>query len=199
MSTKQAEAEVTDTWILTYTGRKFWADNPKVESICIEDIAHALSLICRFNGHCERHYSVAQHCLVGYGLHRDMSPEIRLYILLHDAAEAYMCDIPRPIKPLIKDYKGLHDRLLDTIFEYAELPKMPDDVAKIVHEFDNRVVVTEAEQLFGDRFSVFKSCFDYDVEPYKNVDLMLDSAPKDIEEYFTYAYLMLQELRKAST
>lgn len=48
-------------WIQTFTGRRFWPLDPRPEDVCIEDIAHALSLKCRFGGHCTRFYSVAEH------------------------------------------------------------------------------------------------------------------------------------------
>ena len=82
-------------WIQTYTGIQFWPLDPRPEEIDIRDIAHALSNQCRFAGHCERFYSVAEHsvrvswlCPVKDGL----------WGLLHDAAEAYLVDLPRPIK-----------------------------------------------------------------------------------------------------
>ena len=86
---------MTDRWILTYTGRQFWPFNPRPEDICIEDIAHALSCLCRFGGHTTEFYSVAQHSvLASLCVH----PSYKLEALLHDASEAYLVDVPRPIK-----------------------------------------------------------------------------------------------------
>lgn len=82
-------------WIQTYTGKKMFPLAPKREDICIEDIAHALSMKCRFNGHCNLFYSIAQHSLIVASL---VKPELRLAALLHDAAEAYLPDFCRPIK-----------------------------------------------------------------------------------------------------
>lgn len=86
-------------YIQTYTGKKFHPFDPKPEEICIEDIAHSLAHICRFNGHTEFFYSVAQHSLIVAHLLKDESPLTQLLGLLHDAAEAYIGDIPAPIKP----------------------------------------------------------------------------------------------------
>lgn len=86
-----------EPWILTYTGRKFWPLEPKAADVCIEDIAHALSNICRFNGMAKNFYSVAQHSwLVSYLVHEDTA----LSGLVHDAAEAYIGAMVAPTKQL---------------------------------------------------------------------------------------------------
>lgn len=101
------------TWIQTYTGRRFDLDNPDPADVDRVDIAHALSLICRFGGHTETHYSVAQHSLVvadflstpTLGPH--ITPRLQLYAVLHDAAEAYIGDVTRPLKALLPEYAGI--------------------------------------------------------------------------------------------
>src|SRR5271165_4859950 len=84
-------------WIQTYTGKKFFPMDPKPEDICIEDIAHSLSMICRFTGHSREFYSVAQHSVYVSEL---CSEQWMLHGLLHDAEEAYTNDLARPIKRL---------------------------------------------------------------------------------------------------
>lgn len=89
-------------WIQTYTGRQFWPLDPKPEEVCIEDIAHALSQQCRYAGHTIRFYSVAQHSVeIALRVPRAAA----LWGLLHDAAEAYLVDLPRPVKYLMPAYK----------------------------------------------------------------------------------------------
>ena len=91
---------MTETWMDTFTGKRIDVLRVKADDICIEDIAHSLALQCRFNGHCPRFYSVAEHSVrvselcekIGYGR------EDCLMALLHDAAEAYLGDIIRPVK-----------------------------------------------------------------------------------------------------
>lgn len=82
-------------WIETYTGRKVYPLEPERSEFCIEDIAHALAMTCRFNGHCSEFMSVAQHCCFV----SDLCPaELRLAGLMHDAAEAFLGDVVSPIK-----------------------------------------------------------------------------------------------------
>lgn len=93
-------------WMQTYTGRQFWPLDPRADEVCIEDIAHALSLQCRFAGHCRVFYSVAEHSvrvsdlLASQGARREMV----LWGLLHDASEAYLVDLPRPVKRCVQGY-----------------------------------------------------------------------------------------------
>ncbi len=82
-------------WIQTATGRQAWPLDPRPEDVDIADIAHALSQICRFTGHCHEFYSVAQHAVL---VSLNVPPEHAAWALLHDAAEAYIGDISRPLK-----------------------------------------------------------------------------------------------------
>ena len=82
-------------WIETYTGKKFFLLNPRVEDIDILDIAHGLSLQCRWTGQCKFHYSIAQH---SYYCSLLGPKEEALERLLHDASESFMGDMNRPLK-----------------------------------------------------------------------------------------------------
>ncbi len=102
----------------TYTGKKI---NPLAileEDICIEDIAHALSLVCRGNGHIKYFYSVAQHCIncANEAAARGYEDREVLSCLLHDAAEAYISDLITPIKDQLQIYSEIEDKILQTIF-----------------------------------------------------------------------------------
>ena len=89
------------TWIITHSGRKFDLANPNADMVDPTDIAHSLSMQCRFNGHTSSFYSVAQHCC----LVADLVPaEHQLAALLHDATEAYVGDMVRPLKEGMRDY-----------------------------------------------------------------------------------------------
>ena len=95
--------EYNGHWITTYTGKKFHYLNPQREEVDIRDIAHALALTCRFGGHCRGYYSVAEHSIRVANI---VPNHYKLHALLHDAGEAYVPDIPRPIKydyPVMKE------------------------------------------------------------------------------------------------
>jgi hypothetical protein len=82
----------------TFSGREVWPLDPRPEDLCIEDIAHALALQCRFGGHTRQHYSVAEHSVRGLEALPNRVPSSERAFLLHDAAEAYLVDIPSPLK-----------------------------------------------------------------------------------------------------
>ena len=130
-------------WILTRTGIQFWPLDPRVEEIKIEDIAHALAMQCRFSGHCAHHYSVAQHSVI---VSANAPAEAALWGLLHDAAEAYLVDLPRPIKrysELGSIYKTLEARIMRCIAEKFNLGPEPDCLTLL----DDRALMTEKRDI----------------------------------------------------
>ena len=100
--------------IRTFTGKMINVFEPDPELICIEDIAHALSNLCRFGGHTRQFYSVAEHSLLVANL---VSHKHKLAALLHDASEAYLVDIPSPIKYFIPKYREYEENLMLAIAE----------------------------------------------------------------------------------
>lgn len=105
-------------WIQTFTGKKFYPLDPRPKDICIEDIAHALSLTCRFNGHSKVFYSVAEHSTRMSSANLLGDPK---WFLMHDAAEAYLSDIPSPIKPMLPEFKEIENHILSVIGETFKL------------------------------------------------------------------------------
>ena len=85
----------TGNWMQTFSGMKYYPHDPRPEDFKIEDIAHALSMLCRYNGQCQEFMSVGQHSVL---MSYYVSKENALWALLHDASDAYMGDMIRPIK-----------------------------------------------------------------------------------------------------
>lgn len=101
-----------DPVIRTATGKWFNCFKPDIETICIEDIAHSLSNQCRFGGHLPHFYSVAQHSILTATL---VPEEHKLAALLHDASEAYLIDVPRPVKKHLTNYHEIENTIMKLI------------------------------------------------------------------------------------
>lgn len=130
------------TWIQTYTGKQVWPLNPRVEDVCVEDVAHALANQCRFTGHTRQFYSVAQHSFLA----SDHCPEAPLWALLHDAAEAYLCDVSRPVKGYLTNYREAEERLERVIAEKFGLPWPMPEAVKVI---DLKLLATERRDLMN--------------------------------------------------
>ena len=135
------------SWIQTYTGRAFWPLDPRSEEVHEDDISHALAQICRFGGHTKFFYSVAEHCvLVSEWVESVAGPYDALWGLLHDAPEAYIGDMVRPIKRLLPKYIEADENLLEVIcYKWGLEPGMPE----VVREADNRILLDERNKLFN--------------------------------------------------
>lgn len=142
-------------WCQTFTGRQFWPLDPRAEDLDVRDIAHALACQNRFAGHARQPYSVGEHSLrVMYAL--DLEPslglrrgnELRLAALLHDATEAYLVDVPRPVKrsPELAGYREAEERLARVIEQWARLPAGILDAPE-VKRADAVLLMTEARDL----------------------------------------------------
>lgn len=105
--------------IRTFTGKNLDVFNPDPEMICIEDIAHALAQTPRFAGHLPYFYSVAHHSVMCAEEFQNLNMPAGdiLAALMHDASEAYLTDIPRPIKKRLPEYKKIEDGLMKVISE----------------------------------------------------------------------------------
>lgn len=132
-------------WMQTFTGRAFYPLDPRAEDVDPVDIAHALSMLCRYGGHTQRFYSVAEHCVL---MSRKVAPEHALAALLHDATEAYVGDVIRPIKHSLPDYCTIEDRVALAIAERFGIdPHLPAEV-KLA---DTRILLDERVAVLGPR------------------------------------------------
>lgn len=129
--------------IETFTGVLIDPFNPKEELIHIEDIAHALSNVCRFAGHCNTFYSVAEHSVECSYL---VPEEHALSALLHDATEAYMVDMPTPLKNRLPKYMEKEDQLMKVIYKKFNL-KYP--LSQEVKKADKEMLIKEFESYKG--------------------------------------------------
>jgi uncharacterized protein len=130
-------------WMQTYTGRAFYVMSPAAEDIDPVDVAHALALICRYGGHVNRFYSVAEHCVL---MSHAVAPENGLWALLHDATEAYVGDMIRPLKHAMPTYREAEDRLMTVICDRFGLDHACPDEVKAA---DNRILRDERAALMA--------------------------------------------------
>lgn len=131
--------EYQDHFITTFTGHKFHYLSPSLEEIDIRDIAHALSMTCRFGGHCREYYDVASHSIFVSNL---VQQKHKLSALLHDAHEAYLHDVPRPIKRDMPQYKIMADNIQRVINEKYGL-----EMNEEIKHADEVMLATEARDL----------------------------------------------------
>src|SRR5690625_606175 len=135
--------------INTFTGVKFYPLDPRENEIKTEDIGHALSLLSRANGHCTHFYSVAQHSLycAEEAKRRDYSIRVQLGCLLHDASEAYISDIARPVKKELINYIKIEKKLQKVIFQAYGLSDLTSDELQCIKEIDDAMLSYEMQVL----------------------------------------------------
>ena len=130
-------------YIVTAGGRKFWPLSPRIEDLDLGDIANALAKKCRWGGHTNTFYSVAEHCV---RVAKILPPELRLWGLLHDAGEAYLPDLCRPIKQSYPQLVEAEERILDLVAVKWGLPR---EMPARVKWADDTLLVTEARDLMN--------------------------------------------------
>jgi uncharacterized protein len=127
--------------IMLHSGRLFDLVNPEANEITIEDIAHGLAHTCRYTGQCNWFYSVAQHSVL---VSQVVAPEFAFAALMHDAAEAFIGDISRPLKSLLSEYRTLEEKVEQAIFKRFGLAwPVPEEVRKA----DDAVMLAEMKVL----------------------------------------------------
>jgi 5'-deoxynucleotidase YfbR-like HD superfamily hydrolase len=139
------------SWMQTYTGKKFYVSEPAKTDFDLGDIAHALSNQCRFGGHTKHFYSVAQHSLFVADIVKASGGNLvqELWGLMHDATEAYMVDIPTPLKLTLDGYEERENQVMLLIASRLYIPHHGEEglLPAVVKIADRVAVVTEARQL----------------------------------------------------
>ncbi len=141
-----------DHMITTYSGFRFDPLAPDPELIRIGDIAHALSLLCRGNGHVQRFWSVAQHCICcAREAHaRGLGDRMTLICLLHDSGECFLSDVPSPLKDSLAGYQEIESRLMDVIYVRFLGSKLTGEEHRMMKELDRAFLWYDLEYLLRD-------------------------------------------------
>lgn len=168
-------------WMQTFTGKRFYPLDPRPEDIDPRDIAHALSLLCRYNGHIDRFYSVAEHCVL---MSRVMPNDtLALEALLHDGSEAYCGDMVRPLKHTAEmaPYRVAEDRVMDALAIRFGLSTDASGVhhkSPEVQDADTRILLTERTALMNN----YKASDRWSVDGMAALDVTIEAWNPDVAE-----------------
>lgn len=177
------------SFIQTLSGKRFDYINSTADDVDIEDIANALSNICRFAGYVPEFYSVAQHSVLCSQI---VPPEFAFEALMHDAAEAYCQDIPQPLKRLLPDYKRIED-LVDGLIRAKY--NLPFDMSPVVKYADLTMLATERRDLEiddGTRWAIL------DGIPCSDLIQIIPQRPGQAYGLFMNRFNELMEIRKCA-
>ena len=131
--------EQTESCISTGSGRFFDLLRPEEYDYDIEEIAGALSNLCRYTGHVNRFYSVAEHSVL---VSRLLPDKLALAGLLHDASEAFVGDVSSPLKRLLPEYRKIEENIQEAIARHFNVPyPFPHEI----HEADKRMYWNERQ------------------------------------------------------
>jgi len=130
-------------WMQVASGRPFWPFDPRADEVHLDDIAHGLSMLCRFGGHTKRFYSVAEHSVWCSLI---VPREHAMQALMHDATEAYCVDIPRPLKRGLSNYAEIEAGIWEAVCERFGLVR---DLHESVKVADNAMCLAEARQIMS--------------------------------------------------
>lgn len=159
-------------WVQTFTGKAFWPLDPRPEEVCIEDIAHHLSMKARYNGGCHTFYSVAEHSIL---VAQCVPPEFRFAALLHDASETYLPDVAGPIKPHIPGWREIEDRVDQAIATRFGIPWPIEPLIKF----------TDYRILHNERLAVLSEGPAWTRQESEPLDVRIDFlSPREAEKEF---------------
>lgn len=173
--------------IITGNGNVVHLLEPRKEQIHLVDISLSLSKICRYSGGTIQFYSVAQHSLNCCKIAREMYDiKIGIYLLLHDSAEAYISDVPTPVRKLVPGFDEIERNLLTAIYHHFCLEKPTGNYLNKVQEIDSRILANEIPVLVPK----LKCIIPENCEPYEmNLDFMerkFDDVKEEFEDTVNY-------------
>lgn len=160
----------------TFTGRIFDPLKMTKQDVCAADIAHALSLVCRGGGHIRYFFSVAQHSMncANEAAARDWSERIVRACLLHDASEAYIADIIRPVKPYLTNYLDIEARIMEAVYDHFGLADLTEEEKKHCKQIDDEMMEHELHTMMPGEENrpvpELKSKPDFRERPYQEVE-----------------------------
>ena len=160
------------------TGGRFYYNNPTWD---IGAIAHSLSMLCRFNGHCKKFYSVAEHSILVSRIMEDMGLGDPMEGLLHDATESVLADMPRPAKILLKDYKVLEKALDASMRKTFVLPEIQTDGC---HKADGIALMIEAREIMPNKGALYLVPDDVKLAANKATYMIAGWSPENARERF---------------
>ena len=178
-------------YITTYTGKHFKPMQPDPDLIRIADIAHALSLICRGNGHVHTFWSVGQHCIccAKEAAARGLPDRMVLACLLHDASEAYLSDIIRPVKVHLSNYLEIEEQIMQTILTHFHLGDLTPEEHALWHQIDDEMLSQELKSLMNGEHEMvpvpLTSEPDFRERPHEEVE----------EEFYKLAQSLVQKMQ----
>ena len=131
--------------IMTFTKKMFDPLHPKTELVDIVDVAHALSMLCRANGHFKSFYSVGQHCIncAKEAAAKGYTTKVQLACLLHDASEAYLSDVTRPVKAELPRYKEIEEPLQEMLWNTWLPEPLTEEERAQVFQIDDAILLHE--------------------------------------------------------
>jgi hypothetical protein len=161
--------------ILTYSRIRFAPLSPDAAEIKLVDIAHSLSLLCRANGHFPCFFSVGQHCLncEAEARARGYSKKLQLACLLHDASEAYISDITRPVKKNLLEYITIENKLQKAIWRAFSVNLSQEELT-LLCQVDDAMLWAEFDVLMGEQIfpepPAMQSKPDFSQRDFKSVE-----------------------------
>lgn len=154
----------------TYSGQRFYPLDPRPDDIRIEDIAHGLANTCRYSGQCRHYYSVATHSRYVSDALATEGHRVQVYGLFHDAAEAYVGDVPRPLKREFDRFDRIEREILAAVWDRLSVPAPTEAEWQAVMAADDRLLRFEADELLSEFQPASVPDLPYELQPCSPTD-----------------------------